>query len=81
MGVRIFLNRQITVPQHMGVLMLGLTVLCELLFALVKVTSFTVLSNTPSKGVVMIDRLGFDNLIVLILRPQAFLKLVVGVVL
>ena len=61
--------------------MLGLTVLCELVFTLNKVTSFTVLSNTSTKGIVVILGKGFNNAVVLILRPQAFLKLVVGVVL
>ena len=61
--------------------MLGLTALCELVFTLNEVASFTVLSNTPSKGVVMILGEGFDNGVVLILRPQDFFKLVVGVIL
>lgn len=63
---------------RMGVL--GLVDLSKLVFTLNEVTCLTVLSNTSSKGVIVIDRLGFDDLIVLILGTQAFLKLVVGVV-
>ena len=65
----------------MGVLILGLTALCELVFTLNEVTRLAVLGDPSSKGIIVILGKGFNNGVVLILRPQAFLKLVVGVVL
>ena len=59
----------------MRVLMLCFIGLSELLFTLValdEVASLTVLGNTSSKSVVVILGEGFNNGVVLILRPQAF---------
>ena len=51
----------------------GLVSLSNLVCLFYKVSVFTLLSDTPSKGVVVIDGLGFDDLIALVLGTQAFL--------
>ena len=64
MGIGMFLNSIVTIPEHIGVPVLGFSDLSKLVFILSafhKLSGFALLGNTSSKGLVVIVGLGFDN--------------------